>query len=197
MRPQWPSASFRSSWSQWQQVSTAAFCRAPRAIAAIAVLTVAVHGKVNTLVMAAGLLCNTYLPRFVAAVRPVLPLLSLVDTCFCVGASLSGAAVSQSPIAFQAMVPVSLFHILAFWLGHQLAAQTSAKGSVPLARAVSLQTGMQSSLLALLLATRFYPDPLVRLPCGLSVTVMTLCGFGLVLWWSRQSQPSAAARILN
>ena len=33
---------------------------------------------------------------------------------------------------------------------------------------------LQSSLLALLLASRFFPDPLVRLPCGLSVIVMTL-----------------------
>ena len=33
---------------------------------------------------------------------------------------------------------------------------------------------LQSSLLALLLASKFFPDPLVRLPCGLSVIVMTL-----------------------
>lgn len=74
---------------------------------------------------------------------------------------------------------VAVFHSCAFWLGHELAARTVAKGpaGLPLARAVSLQTGMQSSLLALLLATRFFPDPLVRLPCGLSVIFMTLASF--------------------
>ena len=57
-----------------------------------------------------------------------------------------------------------MFHALAFWIGRQLAANTVAKGpsGVPLARAISLQTGMQSSLLALLLATRYFSDPLVR-----------------------------------
>ena len=33
---------------------------------------------------------------------------------------------------------------------------------------------MQSSLLALLLASKFFSEPLVRLPCGISVIVMTL-----------------------
>ena len=85
---------------------------------------------------------------------------------------------------------VVMFHALAFWIGRQLAANTIAKGQagVPLARAISLQTGMQSSLLALLLATRYFSDPLVRLPCGLSVVVMTLAGFGLVLLWGRDTQ---------
>ena len=84
---------------------------------------------------------------------------------------------------------VAVFHALAFWIGRQLAAITVAKGQsgVPLARAISLQTGMQSSLLALLLATRYFSDPLVRLPCGISVVVMTLAGFGLVLLWGQNS----------
>ena len=74
------------------------------------------------------------------------------------------------------MSQVAIFHSLAFWIGYQLAAWTVAKGpeGVPLARAISLQSGMQSSLLALLLSTRFFADPLVRLPCGISVTFMTL-----------------------
>ncbi len=80
-----------------------------------------------------------------------------------------------------------VFHAAAFWFGRQLAANTVAKGpaGIPLARAISLQTGMQSSLLALLLATRYFSDPLVRLPCGISVVVMTLAGFGLVLLWGQ------------
>lgn len=54
----------------------------------------------------AGLLCNTFAPRAVDAVRPVLPVLSLVDTCCCVGASLTGAAAARSPIAAQVLLPV-------------------------------------------------------------------------------------------
>jgi len=54
----------------------------------------------------AGLLCNTFAPHAVDAVRPVLPVLSLVDTCCCVGASLTGAAAARSPIAAQVLLPV-------------------------------------------------------------------------------------------
>ena len=53
---------------------------------------------------------------------------------------------------------------------------------------------MQSSLLALLLASKFFVDPLVRLPCGISVIVMTLTGFGLVVYWKRRDQKLAASR---
>lgn len=41
---------------------------------------------------------------------------------------------------------------------------------------------MQSSLLALLLAGKFFPEPLVRLPCGISVIVMTLVRSWLALF---------------
>ena len=55
----------------------------------------------------------------------------------------------------------------------------------------------QSGLLGLLLAARFFKDPLVCLPAGLSTIVMTLSGFGLVVYWGaadrRRPRPVAAA----
>ncbi len=38
---------------------------------------------------------------------------------------------------------------------------------------------LQSSLLGLLLASRFFRDPLICLPCGISVIVMTLVSMQL------------------
>ena len=77
---------------------------------------------------------------------------------------------------------VAVLHILAYYLGYRMARATVASNDVPLARCISLESGMQSSLLGLLLASRFFRDPLVSLPCGISTIFMTLVGcFGVLL----------------
>lgn len=69
---------------------------------------------------------------------------------------------------------VAVLHVAAYYLGYRLARATVAAENVPLARCISLESGMQSSLLGLLLASRFFHDPLVSLPCGISTIFMTL-----------------------
>ena len=69
---------------------------------------------------------------------------------------------------------MAVLHIAAYYLGYRLARATVAAENVPLARCISLESGMQSSLLGLLLASRFFHDPLVSLPCGISTIFMTL-----------------------
>ncbi|DBA81651.1 TPA: hypothetical protein ACH3X1_007404 [Trebouxia sp. C0004] len=135
-----------------------------------------------------GLVCSTFLPSLVKRLRPLLAPLSLLDTCACVGASLaSNAAAARSSMGATVLFPVMVFHSVAFAVGY-LMARTTSPGSdgVPIARCISLETGMQSSLLGLLLASRFFRDPLICLPCGISVIVMTLSGFALVLVWKKQ-----------
>ncbi|KAK9816977.1 hypothetical protein WJX72_007732 [[Myrmecia] bisecta] len=145
--------------------------------------------QIVILPVAVGLLCNRAVPRLVAAARPLLAFAALLDTCACVGASLaSNATAARSATGAAVLLPVLLLHTAAFALGHKLARATIAKESVALARCISLETGMQSSLLGLLLASRFFGDPLVCLPCGLSTIVMTLMGFFLVVYWKRQMQ---------
>ncbi|KAJ0568131.1 putative Bile acid:sodium symporter, sodium/solute symporter superfamily [Helianthus annuus] len=47
--------------------------------------------------------------------------------------------------------------------------------------------GMQSSLLALALANKFFQDPLVRVPPAISVVIMSLMGFSLVMIWAKKT----------
>ncbi|KAK9813394.1 hypothetical protein WJX73_005426 [Symbiochloris irregularis] len=140
----------------------------------------------------AGLACNRLAPRAVSKAKPLLQAGSLLDTCMLVCGSLApNAAAAKSPLGLQVAAPVMAFHGISFLLGWQLASRTIAKSNVPLARCITLSTGMQSSVLALLLATQFFDDPIVRLTCGLSLIIMTLGGFGLVLWWQRQREATA------
>ena len=105
---------------------------------------------------------------------------------------LSACALSR-----RSSVQVLILHGIAFVIGHKIG-EVVGDGSPALAHTLSLQTGMQvslhilylpvpsslpaysvpsplqSSLLALLLASNFFSDPLTCLPCGLSVIVMTL-----------------------
>ncbi|KAK3429089.1 hypothetical protein EUGRSUZ_E00495 [Eucalyptus grandis] len=48
-----------------------------------------------------------------------------------------------------------------------------------------ITAGMQSSLLALALANRFFQDPLVAVPPAISTAMMSLMGFSLVMVWAR------------
>ena len=57
----------------------------------------------------AGLLCSTFLPDLVKKLRPLLAPLSLLDTCACVGASLSSnAAAARSRMGATVLLPVRL-----------------------------------------------------------------------------------------
>ena len=99
------------------------------------------------------------------------------------GAHFRNAGFRQGPCCVQ----VSVLHILAYYLGYRMARATVARDNVPLARCISLESGMQSSLLGLLLASRFFRDPLVSLPCGISTVVMTLVSHSRLVPMVRQS----------
>jgi hypothetical protein len=55
----------------------------------------------------AGILCNRYLSDWVQLVRPYVVFASLLDTCACIGASLSSNAVAaRSILGLQLLIPV-------------------------------------------------------------------------------------------
>eukprot|EP00897_Mesotaenium_endlicherianum_P001216 jgi/Mesen1/1121/ME000123S00305 len=146
----------------------------------------AMMGSITQIVLApiaAGLLLNR-------ALRPWLPALAVGTTALCVGSPLAvNIHALRSPLGAAILLPVVLLHAAGFLCGYALGA--TAFGSAPLARTLAFETGMQSSLLALALANRFFPDPLVGLPCALSVVVMSLMGFALVTVWMRDTRPPA------
>lgn len=65
----------------------------------------------------AGLVCSTFLPDLVKRLRPLLAPLSLLDTCACVGASLSlNAAAARSSMGATVLLPASIQPSLHFGL---------------------------------------------------------------------------------
>lgn len=162
-------------------------------------LPVDVKGMVSSILqvviapIAAGLLLNKLFPKLSNAIRPFLPVLSVLDTACCVGAPLALNINSVvSPFGATILLLVTMFHLSAFLSGYFLTGSVfrNAPDSKALQRTLSYETGMQSSLLALALATKFFQDPLVGIPPAISTVVMSLMGFTLVMIWSNDKELS-------
>lgn len=158
-------------------------------------LPVDVKGMVSSILqivvtpIAAGLLLNRFFPRICNAIRPFLPPLSVFVTALCVGAPLAINIKSVlSPFGASVLFLVIAFHLSAFIAGYSLTglAFRKAPDVEALQRTLSYETGMQSSLLALALANRFFQDPLVGVPPAISVVIMSLMGFSLVMLWAER-----------
>ncbi|PPE02902.1 hypothetical protein GOBAR_DD00062 [Gossypium barbadense] len=124
----------------------------------------------------AGLLLNRLFPRLCEAMRPFLPPLFVLDTT-CVGAPLAINIISVlSPFGLTVSLLIVAFHLSAFIAGYFLSGSLfhKAPNVKALQRTLSFETGMQSSLLALALANRFFQDPLVSVPPAISVSLFCL-----------------------
>ncbi|KAJ3692678.1 hypothetical protein LUZ60_011773 [Juncus effusus] len=139
--------------------------------------------------IALGLLLNRFLPRVCEAIKPFLPPLSVFVTALCVGSPLAiNIKAVLSPFGIGVLVLIFGFHFLAFVLGYGFSGILfrGSEDVEALQRTISFETGMQSSLLALALANKFFQDPLVGVPPAISVVLMSLMGFGLVMLWSKK-----------
>ncbi|KAJ6347545.1 hypothetical protein OIU76_004094 [Salix suchowensis] len=160
-------------------------------------LPVDVKGMVSSIMqivvapIAAGLLLNRLFPQICSVIRPILPPLSVLVTACCVGAPLAINVDSvMSPFGVTVVLLIFAFHLSAFVVGYYFTGFVFHKASdlKALQRTVSYETGMQSSLLALTLANRFFKDPLVAVPPAISTVIMSLMGFSLVMIWAKKKE---------
>ncbi|XP_050264937.1 probable sodium/metabolite cotransporter BASS6, chloroplastic isoform X3 [Quercus robur] len=141
--------------------------------------------------IAAGLLLNRFFPKICNAIRPFLPPLSVLVTALCVGAPLAINIKSLlSPFGATVLFLIVAFHLSAFIAGYVFTGLVFHKAPdvKELQRTLSYETGMQSSLLALALANRFFQDPLVSVPPAVSTVIMSLMGFSLVMIWAKRKE---------
>ncbi|KAK3429087.1 hypothetical protein EUGRSUZ_E00493 [Eucalyptus grandis] len=157
-------------------------------------LPVDVKGMVSSILqiavapITAGLLLNRFFPWICNAIRPLLPPLSVFVTALGVGAPLAINVDSiMSSFGLMILLLIIAFHLSAFVIGYFLPGFFFQKAPdvKALQRTLSFETGMQSSLLALALANRFFQDPLVAVPPAISTVMMSLMGFSLVMVWAR------------
>lgn len=160
-------------------------------------LPVDVKGMVSNILqivvtpIALGLLLNRFFPKICSAIRPFLPPLSVFVTALCVGAPLAINVESvMSPSGISVLLLVIAFHLSAFIAGYYGTGLVfrDLPDVKALQRTLSYETGMQSSLLGLALANKFFQDPLVSIPPAISTVIMSLMGFSLVMVWARRKE---------
>ncbi|XP_047168189.1 probable sodium/metabolite cotransporter BASS5, chloroplastic [Vigna umbellata] len=139
--------------------------------------------------IAVGLLLNRFFPRICNVIRPFLPPLSVLVAAICAGAPLAlNVETMKSSLGVAILFLVVAFHLSSFIAGYFLSGFVfrDSLDAKALQRTISYETGMQSSLLALALANKFFEDPVVAIPPAISTSIMSLMGFGLVLIWTRR-----------
>ncbi|KAK2422743.1 putative sodium/metabolite cotransporter BASS1, chloroplastic [Trifolium repens] len=134
-----------------------------------------------------GALLNQYFQPLVKLVSPLMPPLAVATV-----AILCGNAISQSSSAIlmsggQVILAVCLLHASGFFFGYVLARILGL--DVSSSRTISIEVGMQNSVLGVVLAAKHFGDPLTTVPCAVSSVCHSIFGSILAGVWRRSVPP--------
>jgi BASS family bile acid:Na+ symporter len=153
----------------------------------------AATAKVVLLPVGAGVFLNEYFPKLCQQVSRWTPFASvLLVSLICggvvsnnaamwtTGAAVGGGGVMSLPLLI--LLAVILTHTLGFTTGYFVPKKVFGLPERT-ARTISIETGMQNSALAVVLAKSIGADPLSYLPGALSATAHSCIGSGLAAFW--------------
>ncbi|XP_031269842.1 probable sodium/metabolite cotransporter BASS1, chloroplastic [Pistacia vera] len=143
--------------------------------------------QVVLLPVLAGAFLNQYFPSLVKFVSPLMPPIAVGTV-----ALLCGNAIAQSASAIlmsgqQVVLAAFLLHASGFFFGYVLARVLGI--DVASSRTISIEVGMQNSVLGVVLATQHFGNPLTAVPCAVSSVCHSIFGSVLAGFW-RRSAPS-------
>ncbi|XP_071691890.1 probable sodium/metabolite cotransporter BASS1, chloroplastic [Rutidosis leptorrhynchoides] len=130
-----------------------------------------------------GAFMNQYFKRVVRIVSPVMPPLAVATV-----AVLCGNAIAQSASAIlmsgqQVVLAALLLHTSGFFFGYLLSRILGV--DVSSSRTISIEVGMQNSVLGVVLATNHFANPLTAVPCAVSSVCHSILGSALAGIWRR------------
>nr|GLL22753.1 uncharacterized protein LOC109187820 [Ipomoea trifida] len=137
----------------------------------------------STLSAVVGAFLNQYFQRLVKVVSPVMPPIAVATV-----AVLCGNAIAQSSSAIltsglQVVLATTLLHSSGFFFGYFLARMLGI--DVSSSRTISIEVGMQNSVLGVVLATQHFGNPLTAVPCAVSSVCHSIFGSALAGVWRR------------
>jgi BASS family bile acid:Na+ symporter len=138
--------------------------------------------QVVILPVAGGLSLNRLLPRVVASVLPIAPLVSVLMIALICGSIIAQNAAAVRGAGALLLVAIVLLHVVGFGLGHLFARLLGYPTRI--ARTISIETGMQNSGLGVVLAQKhFAAEPLTAVPGAISALAHSVIGSILAAWW--------------
>ncbi|KAL6196658.1 hypothetical protein ACLB2K_032272 [Fragaria x ananassa] len=137
--------------------------------------------QVVLLPVIAGAFLNQYFQGLVKFVSPLMPPIAVAT----VGV-LCGNAIAQSSSAIltsglQVVLASSLLHASGFFFGYVLSRLLGL--DVASSRTISIEVGMQNSVLGVVLATQHFGNPLTAVPCAVSSVCHSIIGSALAGIW--------------
>ncbi|KAF7112666.1 hypothetical protein RHSIM_RhsimUnG0206100 [Rhododendron simsii] len=136
----------------------------------------------------AGAFLNQYFQSLVKFVSPLMPPIAVATV-----AVLCGKAIAQSASAIltsggQVVLAAALLHASGFFFGYLLSRMLGL--DVSSSRTISIEVGMQNSVLGVVLATQHFGNPLTAVPCAVSSVCHSIFGSALAGIW-RCSTPES------
>ncbi|BBH01617.1 Sodium Bile acid symporter family [Prunus dulcis] len=143
--------------------------------------------QVVLLPVLAGAFLNQYFQGLVKFVSPLMPPIAVGTV-----AVLCGNAIAQSSSAIlmsgkQVVLAAALLHASGFFFGYILSRILGI--DVSSSRTISIEVGMQNSVLGVVLASQHFGNPLTAVPCAVSSVCHSILGSALAGIW-RQSVPT-------
>ncbi|XP_010537693.1 PREDICTED: probable sodium/metabolite cotransporter BASS1, chloroplastic [Tarenaya hassleriana] len=137
-----------------------------------------------------GAFLNQYFQRLVKFVSPLMPPIAVGTV-----AILCGYAIGQNASAIlmsgkQVVLASTLLHMFGFFFGYLFSRMLGI--DVASSRTISIEVGMQNSVLGVVLATQHFGDPLTAVPCAVSSVCHSILGSVLAGIWRRDSPEKAA-----
>lgn len=139
--------------------------------------------QVVLLPVLAGAFLNQYFKGLVKIVSPLMPPIAVATV-----AVLCGNAIAQSSSAIlmsgqQVVLATVLLHASGFFFGYVLSRMLGV--DVSSSRTISIEVGMQNSVLGVVLATQHFGNPLTAVPCAVSSVCHSIFGSALAGIWRR------------
>uniref|UniRef100_A0A6M2EW11 Uncharacterized protein n=1 Tax=Populus davidiana TaxID=266767 RepID=A0A6M2EW11_9ROSI len=130
-----------------------------------------------------GAFLNQYFQSLVKIVSPLMPPIAVGTV-----AVLCGNAIAQSSSAIlmsgrQVVLGAFLLHACGFFFGYLLSRMLGL--DVASSRTISIEVGMQNSVLGVVLATKHFANPLTAVPCAVSSVCHSIFGSVLAGIWRR------------
>lgn len=134
-----------------------------------------------------GALLNKYCQSLVRVVSPVMPPIAVVTVALLCGNAIAKSASAILMSGRQVVLAVCLLHASGFFFGYLLSRVLGI--DVSSARTISIEVGMQNSVLGLVLAAQHFGDPLTAVPCAVSSVCHSIFGSFLAGIW-RYNMPT-------
>ncbi|KAH7659641.1 bile acid:Na+ symporter BASS family protein [Dioscorea alata] len=128
-----------------------------------------------------GAILNQYCNNLVEFVSPVMPFIAVVTVAILCGGAIAQSASVILTSGLQVVFSVCLLHGFGFFLGYLFSRMMGI--DVSSSRTISIEVGMQNSVLGLVLANQHFGNPLTAVPCAVASVVHSAYGSLLAGIW--------------